>query len=60
MKCETCKYYELDRGSEIWGICRRYPPTKEGWPQLASHYWCGEFLDKHAIKIESVEMPNEN
>jgi hypothetical protein len=24
-------------------VCRRYPPYADGFPQVSSGYWCGEY-----------------
>lgn len=56
MSCEYCVYAENTQ-EEFYNIsgdvvtqeflkCRRFPPTKEGWPRVKEHDWCGEHEER--------------
>ena len=48
MKCADCRYEALPE-------CRRYPPSRQGWPLVEAYHWCGEWRSKDAIKERKVE-----
>ena len=44
--CQSCRYW--DRADDpvdgtMLGLCRRYPPTYDGWAMTAIEDWCGEW-----------------
>lgn len=50
--CVGCVYYE----PHSWGTdgkCRRFPPNANGWPEVASDDWCGEFDDGEVVVFKS-------
>ena len=45
-KCGGCVYFEeREPAAGLWGVCRRYPPTRDPYP-LHEFDWCGEFNPK--------------
>ena len=42
-RCETCEFWEGLGSEGQRGVCMRYPPTTEGWPESYIHDWCGEW-----------------
>ncbi len=53
MTCGTCVYFDVivsyenddtppDEGVPE-SICRRFPPSGDGWPVVLADDWCGEF-----------------
>ena len=55
MKCESCKFIQkLMVGDANFLICRRFPPTHEGWPTVPLDGWCGEFKKREVEK--QIEM----
>jgi len=44
--CAFCKFFSPDGGGPPgWGVCRRYPPLRDGWgwPRVSDGDWCGDF-----------------
>lgn len=44
-RCVDCRYWDQtpDEDGHVIGICRRFPPTYEGWAMSEGSDWCGEF-----------------
>jgi len=44
-RCADCHFWETvpDEDGHVLGICRRYPPSYEGWAMTSGMDWCGEF-----------------
>lgn len=50
-QCGRCAFWECmnPRKSSATGLCRYYPPSSRGWPDLHiwpqtdKHDWCGKF-----------------
>lgn len=41
-RCDNCKFSR--RIDVAWSECRRFPPARHnGWPEVPSDGWCGEF-----------------
>lgn len=44
--CSDCSYWQQqpdpEDGTEM-GICRRFPPSYEGWAMTMPLDWCGEW-----------------
>jgi len=43
--CGFCRFWDQtpdEDGNDI-GICRRFPPSYEGWAMSEGSDWCGEF-----------------
>lgn len=44
--CSVCSYWQKqpdpEDGTEM-GICRRFPPSYDGWPMTMPVDWCGEW-----------------
>lgn len=52
MKCADCRFF--DRGHSV-NLCRRNPPSDEGWPEVNGIDWCGEFVrDIRAVEPEEL------
>jgi hypothetical protein len=52
--CQTCRFWErapdpVD-GTEL-GMCRRFPPTYDGWPMTGPDDWCGEYDQNESVCI---------
>lgn len=43
--CMHCRYWKLaeDPDAEAIGVCRRFPPSYDGWPMSRADDWCGEY-----------------
>lgn len=45
--CATCRFnhrHYIDKESGyIFSYCRRYAPTRDGWPGVDQASWCGEY-----------------
>lgn len=43
--CSRCRYWQQvgEEDGERLGVCRRLPPSYEGWPMTRAEDWCGEF-----------------
>lgn len=45
-RCEECHFWQHEPdpvdGHEL-GICRRFPPSYDGWAMTGPTDWCGEF-----------------
>jgi len=52
-RCKSCRWWDEIKSSRIVGIglCRRFPPGEEGWPNASRDDWCGA----HEI-CEAVEQ----
>ncbi|MBY0303612.1 MAG: hypothetical protein K2W86_00480 [Sphingomonas sp.] len=44
-RCVKCHFWEAvpDEDGHVLGLCRRYPPSYEGWPTTEGSAWCGEY-----------------
>lgn len=49
-RCETCRFYDADRGLSFSGKCRRNAPLVTTaisvWPRVDNDDWCGEYEAK--------------
>lgn len=45
--CGNCAFFEAtgNKGpaGPVDGLCVRYPPDHEGWPDTEERFWCGEW-----------------
>lgn len=43
--CADCHFWDVvpDEDGHVLGLCRRNPPTYDGWPMTSGEDWCGEF-----------------
>ena len=48
--CGLCRFWDQtpDEDGHDIGICRRFPPTYEGWAMSQGRDWCGEFQAGHS------------
>jgi hypothetical protein len=46
--CALCRYWQpaSDEDGTRLGLCRRGPPSYEGWPMTSPVDWCGEFAPR--------------
>lgn len=44
--CRECRFWEAQPDDKRVGICRRYPPSYDGWAMTDAHNWCGEFVSR--------------
>ena len=44
VRCDKCRFWEVQPDDQRVGICRRYPPSYDGWAMTDAHNWCGEFV----------------
>ena len=64
--CSKCKFYEKNNIYELYGRCRRFPPTNNSlgnsiFPEVKNNMWCGEFKHKDKfIDIVANYKPDEN
>lgn len=47
-RCAECRYWGHvpDEDGQELGICRRFPPSYDGWAMTTTDDWCGEFSAK--------------
>lgn len=48
-RCDTCEHWKADAlniklKEGYRGVCRRYPPHKQGFPGIYNHALCGEYM----------------
>ncbi len=49
-RCKTCVYFAARQGTNVYGDCRRNPPTiltgqDDRFPAVEKTEWCGEWHD---------------
>lgn len=51
VSCVTCIYFDGN-------LCRKNPPSVQGFPRVRPNDWCGEYVEAAAV-AEDVEVEEE-
>lgn len=52
MACKDCRYCQ-----KATGLCRRFPPSREGFPHVEPDCWCYCFKGQEYIPLPPKENP---
>lgn len=58
--CGQCVFWMVvpDQDGHALGMCRRFPPTYDGWSMTATGDWCGEFSAKSMAETSNTLPPD--